>query len=295
MSVGFSTGQNVGVWDGQSWSEQPTPTVLQQQQPQPARQQQKQQLQPPPKPMGVEACAAACAALSDSQNLLSLTLHSRDLSGSSWFSAMQQHQQQPCITNTAASVSAATHECSAIKSNKSSPDKLQRRHRRNGGAAAASGSSHSACTASQPAAVEQPQQQEPSVLSADLQLIERGLQHRGFREHTSAQALLEAHYSVHAAFLQQQPLLSEMDRIRNIPCIAVQGQWDLVCPPTTAVELGQVWPEMELRLVPRAGHSMYDPAITHELVTATDRMRALEPWCPAARGDAAAASLAGVF
>jgi proline iminopeptidase len=133
------------------------------------------------------------------------------------------------------------------------------------------------------------------VLSADLQLIERGLQHRGFREHTSAQALLEAHYSVHAAFLQQQPLLSEMDRIRNIPCIAVQGQWDLVCPPTTAVELGQVWPEMELRLVPRAGHSMYDPAITHELVTATDRMRALEPWCPAARGDAAAASLAGVF
>jgi hypothetical protein len=30
---------------------------------------------------------------------------------------------------------------------------------------------------------------------------------------------------------------------------------------------------MELRLVANAGHSMYDPAITHELVAATDALR----------------------
>jgi proline iminopeptidase len=99
---------------------------------------------------------------------------------------------------------------------------------------------------------------------------------------------LEAHYSIHAAFLQQQPLLEHMDRLRHIPCVAVQGQWDLVCPPTTAVELGQAWPEMELRLVPQAGHSMYDPAIAHELVTATDRMRVLQSCFVPPAGAAAA-------
>ncbi len=42
-----------------------------------------------------------------------------------------------------------------------------------------------------------------------------------------------------------------------------------MCPPTTAYELHLRWPELQLRLVPGAGHSMYDPAITHELVEAT--------------------------
>jgi len=46
-----------------------------------------------------------------------------------------------------------------------------------------------------------------------------------------------------------------------------------VCPPSTAYALHRAWPEMELRLVANAGHSMYDPAITHELVAATDALR----------------------
>lgn len=90
----------------------------------------------------------------------------------------------------------------------------------------------------------------------------------------ATQALLECHYSVHGAFLLEEPLLAHMHHIkgRRFPCIAVQGQADLICPPGTAYDLHQAWPEMELRLVPHAGHSMYDPAIAHELVCATDRL-----------------------
>lgn len=69
--------------------------------------------------------------------------------------------------------------------------------------------------------------------------------------------------------------------IQHIPCIAVQGRLDLVCPVKTAYDLHCAWPQMELRVVPGAGHSMYDPAITHELLEATDRMRALQPLRPA--------------
>ncbi|KAG2426548.1 hypothetical protein HXX76_011773 [Chlamydomonas incerta] len=57
--------------------------------------------------------------------------------------------------------------------------------------------------------------------------------------------------------------------LAGIPAVAVHGQLDFVCPATTAFELCRAWPGLRLRLVPGAGHSMYDPAITHELVEAT--------------------------
>ena len=38
----------------------------------------------------------------------------------------------------------------------------------------------------------------------------------------------------------------------------------------TAWELGKCWPEVDLRIVPDAGHSAYEPGITHELIMATD-------------------------
>jgi hypothetical protein len=110
--------------------------------------------------------------------------------------------------------------------------------------------------------------------AAAEELLLRGLQHAGQRS-GGVQALLTAHFSLHSGFLQLAPLLSHMDRVRHIPCIAVQGAADLICPPCTAVELSTAWPEAELRIVPGAGHSMYDPRITHELVCATDRFRAV--------------------
>lgn len=105
-----------------------------------------------------------------------------------------------------------------------------------------------------------------------------------------AQPLLTAHYSLQGAFLRETPLLQHVDRVRDIPCIAVQGRLDFVCPVRTAWDLHTVWPEMELQVVPGAGHSMYDPGITSQLVEvhpapppstsrcfpqATDRMLAL--------------------
>lgn len=38
-----------------------------------------------------------------------------------------------------------------------------------------------------------------------------------------------------------------------------------ICPPETAFALHEVWPEMRLRLVPGAGHSMYDPGLQQEV------------------------------
>ena len=89
-----------------------------------------------------------------------------------------------------------------------------------------------------------------------------------------AQARLTSHYSDRRAFFaSDDDLLSRVEAIRHIPCIAVQGGNDLVCPPVTAFELHEAWPEMELRIVPGSGHSHYDGGIQDELLRATDALR----------------------
>ena len=62
-----------------------------------------------------------------------------------------------------------------------------------------------------------------------------------------------------------------MPKIRHIPAVIVQGRYDIVCPMKSAWDLHCAWPETELRVVPDAGHSAFEPGILAELVAATDR------------------------
>lgn len=86
-------------------------------------------------------------------------------------------------------------------------------------------------------------------------------------------ARIEAHYFVHDAFLQEGELLAGLPRIRHLPCTIVQGRYDIVCPPVTAELLARAWPECEYVVVPDAGHSVREPGITRELVSAVKRMQ----------------------
>ena len=86
-----------------------------------------------------------------------------------------------------------------------------------------------------------------------------------------AMARIECHYFVNGGFMQGNRLLDDIDRIRHIPAVIVQGRYDVVCPPITAWELASAWPEAELRMVPDAGHAAFEPGNVHELVSATDR------------------------
>jgi len=85
-------------------------------------------------------------------------------------------------------------------------------------------------------------------------------------------ARIENHYFVNDGFMRDGQLLEkqEIDKIRHIPTIAVQGRYDVVCPATTAFALKTVWPEITLKVVPDAGHSAREPGTTKLLVEATD-------------------------
>ena len=90
-------------------------------------------------------------------------------------------------------------------------------------------------------------------------------------------ARLEAHYFSHHIFLPEGQLLRQIDRIRHLPAIIVQGRHDLICPPATACELARHWPEAELQLVEAAGHSLWEEGILQRLLHALERCKQLPP------------------
>ena len=91
-------------------------------------------------------------------------------------------------------------------------------------------------------------------------------------EFALAFALIENHYFVNKGFLEHEnQLLENIDVIRHIPAVIVQGRYDVVCPPTTAYELYSKWPEADLKIAPFSGHSAFEKEITHLLIEATNK------------------------
>lgn len=86
-------------------------------------------------------------------------------------------------------------------------------------------------------------------------------------------ARLENHYFINAGFLEfDGQILANMARISHIPGIIVQGRYDMICPPTSAWKLNELWPAAELKMVRNAGHAMSEPGISAALVHAMDKI-----------------------
>jgi proline iminopeptidase len=92
-------------------------------------------------------------------------------------------------------------------------------------------------------------------------------------------ARIECHYFVHRGFFSRDDqLLANVDRIRHIPAVIVQGRYDVVCPMMSAWDLHRAWPEARFEVIPDAGHSAFEDGILARLVAATDRLaRELDP------------------
>ena len=65
-------------------------------------------------------------------------------------------------------------------------------------------------------------------------------------------------------------VIDNVQRIRHFPSVIVQGRYDVLCPVVSAWELFKEWPEADLRIVPDAGHSAFEPGNIHELIMATE-------------------------
>jgi proline iminopeptidase len=109
-----------------------------------------------------------------------------------------------------------------------------------------------------------------SKLYPDPDLID----HFGDPHFAIAFARIECHYFTHNAFFETDNYLIEnVEKIRDIPTVIVQGRYDVVCPMTSAWDLHRGFPEADLQLIADAGHSALEPGIRAALVEATDRFK----------------------
>ena len=84
---------------------------------------------------------------------------------------------------------------------------------------------------------------------------------------------LEAHYFLNDAFLTDDQLICNVERIRHLPAVIIQGRYDAVCPPRSAWRLHQAWPEARFQMIEDAGHAAFEPGIASALVAATERFK----------------------
>lgn len=101
--------------------------------------------------------------------------------------------------------------------------------------------------------------------------------HFGDPHFAEAFARIECHYFTNGGFFDHpEQLLRDIDRIRDIPAVIVQGRYDVVCPARSAWDLHRAWPEAEFHVVADAGHAASEPGITARLIEATQRFATLD-------------------
>ncbi|MFC5826996.1 prolyl aminopeptidase [Nonomuraea insulae] len=84
---------------------------------------------------------------------------------------------------------------------------------------------------------------------------------------------IEVHYFGQGCFLKDGELL-DVGAIRHLPCVIVNGRYDMKTPFEAAWDLHLAWPEAEFQIVEDAGHAGAEPGTLHHLIEATDRFRA---------------------
>jgi proline iminopeptidase len=85
----------------------------------------------------------------------------------------------------------------------------------------------------------------------------------------------ENHYFTNRGFFPRDGYLLEkkqIDKIRHIPTVLVQGRYDVVCPAKSAYDLKEVFPEAILHMT-LTGHSCFEKEISARLVEATDAFK----------------------
>jgi proline iminopeptidase len=96
------------------------------------------------------------------------------------------------------------------------------------------------------------------------------------KDHALALAKIEAHYFLNQVIQKDESILNNINTIRHIPTIIVQGRYDIVCPIKTAHKLHQLWPEADYIVVQDGGHSAMDPSVRSRLIEATETMKSIK-------------------
>lgn len=85
-------------------------------------------------------------------------------------------------------------------------------------------------------------------------------------------ARIECHYFTHNSFFDDDQLLKNAYKLKDIPGFIVHGRYDVICPVDQAFELHHKWPNSQLKVIADAGHAVSEEGIARALVDSTNSM-----------------------
>jgi len=84
-------------------------------------------------------------------------------------------------------------------------------------------------------------------------------------------ATIGTYFFINNFFLtHENQILDDIDKIRHIPTIMVQGRYDIVTPMVSAWEIKQLWPQAKLNIIPNAGHAVSEPGTFKAIMEAAE-------------------------
>ncbi|RMA77570.1 proline iminopeptidase [Metamycoplasma subdolum] len=86
-------------------------------------------------------------------------------------------------------------------------------------------------------------------------------------------ARLENHYFHNDIFLEDNFILKNINKIKDIKTYIIQGRYDMVCPPISAYKISKKLNNCNLHFAPTSGHSSYEIEISEGLVDALEDLK----------------------
>ena len=72
--------------------------------------------------------------------------------------------------------------------------------------------------------------------------------------------------------MDDNEILNNAGKLKNIPGYIIQGRYDLICPPVNAYNLSQKWDASKLTIVNTAGHSSSDEGIMENMQLSLNKL-----------------------
>jgi proline iminopeptidase len=92
-------------------------------------------------------------------------------------------------------------------------------------------------------------------------------------EQALAISKIETHYFMNDCFIEDNYIIKNLNKISNIKSFIVQGRYDVICPPFTALKLADCWNAAKIEVVDDAGHSGFETNISKKLVNALQMIK----------------------
>ncbi len=100
--------------------------------------------------------------------------------------------------------------------------------------------------------------------------------HHASDEDALSYTILENHYFINNCFIEENQILNEIDKLKNIDFIDIyHGSFDLVCSLEAAVSLKDRLPQANLHIIQTASHSPFEPSLFNSLKESCARFQKL--------------------